>query len=40
MGMQIYSRMKIHKLEVIEHLFKIYRAVLLSAVDRDFEFLE
>ncbi len=40
MGQQIYSRMKIHKLEVIEHLFKIYRAVLLSAADRDFEFLE
>ena len=32
--------MKIHRLEVIEHLFKIYRAVLLSAADRDCEFLE
>lgn len=40
MGTQIFSRMKIHKLEVIEHLFKIYRAVLLSSADRDFEFLE
>ena len=29
-----------HKGEVLEHLFKIYRAVLLSAQDRDFEFLE
>lgn len=32
--------MKVHKSEVLEHLFKIYRAVLLSAQDRDFEFLE
>ena len=40
MGEQIFSRMKLHKNEVLEHLFKIYRAVLLSAQDRDFEFLE
>ena len=32
--------MKVHKVEVLEHLFKIYRAVLLSSQDRDFEFLE
>jgi len=32
--------MKVHKAEVLEHLFKVYRAVLLGAQDRDFEFLE
>lgn len=32
--------MKVHKNEVLEHLFKIFRAVLLSAQDRDYEFLE
>jgi hypothetical protein len=31
MGEQIFARMKVHKNEVLEHLFKIYRAVLLSA---------
>jgi len=40
MGEQIFSRMKVHKGEVLEHLFKIYRAVLLSSQDRDFDFLE
>ena len=40
MGEQIFARMKVHKVEVLEHLFKIYRAVLLSSQDRDFEFLE
>lgn len=40
MGEQIYSRMKVHKNEVLEHLFKVFRAVLLSAQDRDYEFLE
>lgn len=37
---QVYSRMGIHKVEILEHLFKIFRAVLLSSQDRDFEFLE
>jgi len=32
--------MQVHKIEVLEHLFKIFRAVLLSSQDRDFEFLE
>lgn len=40
MGEQIFARMKVHKAEVLEHLFKIYRAVLLSSHDRDFDFLE
>ena len=40
MGEQIFSRMQVHKVEVIEHLFKVYRAVLLSIQDRDFDFLE
>jgi len=40
MGEQIFSRMKVHKSEVLEHLFKIYRAVLLSAQDKDYDFLE
>ena len=40
MGEQIFSRMKVHKGEVLEHLFKVYRAVLLSSQDRDFDFLE
>lgn len=31
MGEQIFSRMKVHKGEVLEHLFKMYRAVLLSS---------
>lgn len=31
MGEQIFARMKVHKVEVLEHLFKIFRAVLLSA---------
>ena len=37
---QVFSRMKIHRTEVLQHLFKIYRAVLLSSADRDFDFLE
>jgi len=40
MGEQIFARMKVHKSEVLEHLFKIYRAVLLSSAERDFDFLE
>ena len=40
MGEQVFARMKVHKTEVLEHLFKIYRAVLLSSQDRDFDFLE
>jgi len=40
MGEQIFARMKVNKPEVLEHLFKVYRAVLLSAADRDFDFLE
>jgi len=32
--------MKVHKNEVLEHLFKIFRAVLMASQDRDFEFLE
>ena len=38
-GDQIFSRMKVHKGEVLEHLFKIYRATLLSAADGDYDFL-
>ncbi|CDW84894.1 UNKNOWN [Stylonychia lemnae] len=40
MGEQILSRLKVHKNEILEHLFKIFRAVLLSSQDRDFDFLE
>lgn len=40
MGEQIFSRMKVHRTEVLSHLFKVYRAVLLSSADRDFDFLE
>ena len=40
MGEQIFARMKVHKNEVLEHLFKVYRAVLMSAQDRDFDFME
>lgn len=40
MGEQIFSRMKVNRTEVLHHLFKIYRAVLLSSADRDFDFLE
>jgi len=40
LGEQVFSRMKVHKNECLEHLFKIYRAVLLSSQDRDFDFLE
>ena len=32
--------MKVHKNEVLEHLFKIFRAVLMASQDRDFEFLD
>lgn len=32
--------MKVHKNEVLEHLFKVFRAVLMSAQERDFEFME
>ena len=38
-GDQVFSRLHVHKGEVLEHLFKIYRAVLLSAADGDYEFL-
>jgi len=40
MGEQIFSRMKTHKNECLEHLFKIFRAVLLASADRDFDFME
>ena len=40
MGEQIFARMKVNRTEVMHHLFKIYRAVLLSSADRDFDFLE
>lgn len=40
MGEQIFSRMRVHKNEVLHHLFKIYRAVLLSMADKDHAFLE
>ena len=40
MGEQIFSRMKTHKNECLDHLFKIFRAVLLASQDRDFDFLE
>ncbi|CAI2373281.1 unnamed protein product [Moneuplotes crassus] len=40
LGDQIFSRMKIHKGEVLEHLYKIFRATLLSAADRDYDFLK
>ena len=32
--------MKTHKNECLDHLFKIFRAVLLASQDRDFDFLE
>jgi len=38
-GENTFSRMKVHKNEVLEHLFKIFRATLLSACDGDFQFL-
>ena len=31
MGEQLFARMKVHKNEVLEHLFKVFRAVLLAA---------
>ena len=37
---QIFARMKVHKNECLDHLWKIFRAVLLSSQDRDFDFLE
>jgi hypothetical protein len=40
MGEQIFARMKVHKNEVLEHLFKVFRAVLMASQDRDFEFME
>ena len=40
LGEQIFSRMKVHKNECLDHLFKIYRACLLASQDRDFDFLE
>ena len=39
-GDQIFSRLKVHKGEILEHLVKIYRAVLLSAADSDFDFIK
>jgi hypothetical protein len=32
--------MKVHKNEVLEHLFKIYRGILLASQDWDYEFIE
>jgi len=32
--------MQVHKNECLEHMFKVFRAVLLAAQDRDFDFLE
>lgn len=40
MGDQIFSRLKVHKGEVLEHLFKIFRAVLLSSSEGDTEFIK
>jgi len=40
LGEQIFSRMKVHKNQCLDHFFKIFRAVLLAAQDRDFDFLE
>jgi hypothetical protein len=40
LGEQIFSRMQVHKNECLEHMFKIFRAVLLASQDRDFDFLE
>lgn len=40
MGEQMFSRLKAHKNEVLDHLFKIYRAVLMAGADGDFEFLQ
>lgn len=31
LGEQVFSRMKVHKNECLEHLFKIFRAVLLAS---------
>lgn len=36
----MFARMKVHKSEILDHLYKIYRAVLLASQERDFEFLE
>jgi hypothetical protein len=40
MGEQIFAWMKVHKNELIEHLFKVFHAVLMASQDRDFEFME
>jgi len=40
MGEQIFSWMKVHKNEVLSHLYKIYWATLLSSCDGDFDFLK
>jgi hypothetical protein len=40
MGEQIFALMKVHKNEVLEHLFKIFSAVLMALQDRDFELME
>jgi hypothetical protein len=37
---QIFARMKVHKNEILELLFKVFRAVLMASKDRDFEFME
>merc|ERR1711990_30382 len=37
---QIFARMKVHQNECLDHLWKIFRAVLLSAQDRDYDFLK
>lgn len=37
---QVFTRSKITKAEVLKHLFKIYRGVLLASSEFDYEFLE
>lgn len=39
-GEQMFARMKVHKGEILDHLYKIFRAILLASQERDFEFLE
>jgi hypothetical protein len=40
MGEQIFAWMKVHKNELIEHLFNVFHSVLMASQDRDFEFME
>jgi hypothetical protein len=37
---QIFAWMKVHKNELIEHLFNVLRAVIMASQDRDFELME